>query len=438
MDNSIYEKDSITINKKLVYEHKEGEYYVTRIPYTHEYVKFPENITKWISEKTMKVNITDDMKIYFSQDEKMDNIKEISGKELKEHYDAVLNKQLERDSYQKSFEQKYITQPEIEHKEITLEDKNNVIRSLNNFDDFSQRVYKDDNALKYYPQFLQEDYDFNKLLSYRNQQQIFNKDYIDRQEIDKVKECRDNINVVDSMISEKTDAAANYIQTQYKAEIETVKNCSPLSLDIEQFKSFPADLQQNESFKELVIYKAQLEDWRNQCIEVLNNNTMNYQNALDKAAPDLLLQYEKSLIQNEKLQLDNIAQLTQKINNVNFAIDYQVSKMQSIKPMEIKPIGEQMNSLGLKTTGQAQRLFHSPENVMKIGKPFGNLSIYQTRDGRNFIGRMSFNGIEQIGAHNSLDKISKSYKNHIKECKKEMSLELKQNQKLNLSFERGR
>ena len=453
MDSNVYvKKDAITINEKLVIQKlEESNEYVTRIPYTKEYVKFPVESCMWLSEHTMEVHVPDDMQIPHSFDEDFSTSTLESGKELKENYDKVIRKHMEQQQKNVRIGQPNITQenkappqdtvrdnvnmPIVEEREITQEDKNRVHQEINSFDDFNMRVYKDESTLKYYPQMMQGDADFNRLLSYRNQQQIFADDYLKRNEMTKAMECQHNIDVADTLIKEKTDSVVNAIQRDYQPDMAALKNHSAVALDVEQFKSFPADLQRDESFKSLVVYKAQLEDLRSQYVNAINTATMNYQNALDKAAPDVLLQYEKSMLQNEKVQVDNVARLTEKINNVNFAINYQVSQIQQINPVEIKPIGEQMSTLGIKTSNQVGRYIHAQENLIKIGNPCGNLSMYQTKDGRNLVGRNMGNGrIEQIGMHGALKDIRKSFKNHMASVKQEMKLQQQQKMKVSFSF----
>ncbi len=439
MENNRYsyvEKDAITINEKLVIE-KSDNAYITRIPYTREYVKFPKDATEWISDVTMKVHIPDDMQILHSMAPEFDSHTQINGKQLKTHYDEVIRKYAHQNQEQTSINNHSPTVPEQNKKEqapvkemvqevqITPEIEDRVYREVEQLDSFSQRVYADDNIIKYYPHMMRGDEDLNKILTYRNQQNIFANDYAKRNEPDKKMECQQNIKVANAMINEKTEAAVQKIKLTYQTEMQAMQDCSPVALDIEQFKKFPADLQKEESFKQMVLYKAQLEDLRTSYINAINTNTDNYKAALGAAAPDVLLKYESSIQTNEKTYLDNIASLTDKINNVNFAINYEVSKMQRIQPAIIPDIGDQMRNMNIKTLGQVERIMHSQDNLMKLGNSMGNLNIYQTKDGRNFVGRNLNGRVEQIGAHNSLKEIRKSFKNYIKECKQEMKLQPK-------------
>lgn len=454
MDSNVYvKKDAITINEKLVIQKlPESNEYITRIPYTQEYVKFPVESCTWLSEHTMEVHVPDDMQIPHSFDEDFSTSTLESGKELKENYDKVIRRHMEQQQHSNnvrvgqnitqehrmSHQEPVHNMPVIEEREITQEDKNRVHQEINSFDDFSMRVYKDERNLKYYPQMMQGDADFNKLLSYRNQQQIFANDYLKHNEMTKAVECQTNIAVTDNLIKERADNVVQGIVQGYQQDMNLIKNHSSISLDVEQFKSFPADLQRDDSFKSLVVYKAQMEDLRSQYVNAINTATMNYQNALDKAAPDVLLQYEKTMLQNEKANLDNIARLTDRISNVNFAINYEVSQLQQIRAVEIKPIGEQMNTLGIKTSNQVGRYVHAQDNLIRIGNPCGNISMYQTKDGRNMVGRNLGNGrIEQIGMHGDLKDIRKSFKNHMASVKQEMQLQQKQ-QRVQLSWDRGR
>ena len=61
--------------------------------------------------------------------------------------------------------------------------------------------------------------------------------------------------------------------------------------------------------------------------------------------------------------------------------------------------------------------------------------MYQTKDGRNLVGRNMGNGrIEQIGMHGALKDIRKSFKNHMASVKQEMKLQQQQKMKVSFSF----
>lgn len=419
------EKDSITINKKLVLEENEKEF-VTKVPYEKEYVKYPKELAQWVSDKTLKVHVEDSRTFAHSHDPAFKTSDMRTGKALKIHYDEVIRKNLQLQQQQREANANYINSamPELEHKELTPEDKARAHQEAMKFGEFEHSIYKDENVMKFYPQQLRADTEFQKLTEYRNQQDIFLKDYLQRNEMEKAVECQERIDAADALIADKTDSYVKELQDNLKPEMNDLSTHSPVSLDAESFKSYPADLQRDDEFKKTVLYKAQLEDYRDNLVNAINTNTQTFEQAIKQgASPDALLKFENTIQEHESTYVQKIAALTDKINGLDFSINYQVSRMQSIKPVEIPTIGEKMNSLGIKTVDQIKHPMHHREHLLSVGKQIGNVGIYQTRDGQNFIGRANSRGIQQIGRSGNLKDIAKNFKSYAASCKQEMKLQ---------------
>lgn len=102
--NNKKKKNLITINEKLVVDETDSSFY-TRIPFCKDnYVEFSKENCKWLSDKTMQVEVKDSDTIHKIQKEtSLVNGREeehfsrtgstITGEELKKHYDEVLERQ---------------------------------------------------------------------------------------------------------------------------------------------------------------------------------------------------------------------------------------------------------------------------------------------------------------------------------------------------------
>lgn len=486
MSDSIIEKDAITITRKLVQPKREDQdHYVTRVPYTHEYVRFPKENCKWITEKTMKVRVEDNM-VFDYWTAGASNPVPISGAALKEHYDEVIKRAKEQEQSQNrphgvhnleevklnvnSFEgeAKYykdkldaaasvdeietltntiLTESNIEpekayalsdyadEKAFLLGEKDRVIDEAKSLDTFDRQVYHSESILKYYPNQLRNNADFVTLLDYQNQQQIYLKDYMQRNNPEQIVACQKNLKAVDMLITDKADAYVKEFQSRYQEDMKGLSNYSPANIDVEAYRKYPAELQRDTSFKQLVLYKSQLEDYRNNLVNVLNTNTDNLYAAQQSVTPDVLLQYEKTIKAHEPVLIQKIADATDRIHSIDFCVQQQVSHYQEVKPLEIPATGETMLTLNMRTTNQLPQLLHDRTNLQHLGKMVGDVGIFQTPDCRNFVGRTLQNGkVQQIGKADSLREISKSFKNYAHSCKQELSQQRQQAK----SMDRGR
>ena len=98
MEQNRKKKNLITINQKLVVDETDYSFY-TRIPFTKDdFVEFPKENCKWLSENTMQVEVKDSDTIHKIKKEttivdgKEEEVfsrsrSDITGEELKQHYD---------------------------------------------------------------------------------------------------------------------------------------------------------------------------------------------------------------------------------------------------------------------------------------------------------------------------------------------------------------
>lgn len=444
MEQNRKKKNLITINQKLVVDETDYSFY-TRIPFTKDaFVEFPKENCKWLSENTMQVEVKDNDTIHKIKKETtiVDGKEEevfsrsgsnITGEELKQHYDDVYerqaflstpqenyNRHFDTDDFpnwyiapddvdlygsqhdrigNREFEQPIVDSDKIfsnneKSEEIEKKDMVQAKNEISKINDFDIHTYKNEELLKYYPDELKQDKEFIQALTYKEMQENYLDQYTRQNSrttniAEAIEHTKENIALGNTVIAEKIDAHIQNSKILDSASQSFKDNFA--TIDKDYFKSLSPELQQSETFREVYsLYSAQ----KNYC-ELLKNTIDCYQDRIQTLAnSDKISDKIAAFNMNEKVENTIVKKYNEsalELQHTRFAMEHEMSKYQNIKPHQFQDNTISMYSM------YAQ---HTPDKCKTIakGKVF---NIYQnTSNNAYFVGVNRNNKINALSGEN--------------------------------------